>query len=210
VLRFQSTTKTAILSALLGISAGCSGQSTFLTGGPTVGQLKTSLSHLEYENQQLKQRTAKLEKETRSMESRLVQEELNNGDLTARLDDARNLLRDRGIESDIRLGSRPRGQEVGVGDEEQDSRARTTQTGRSTKQRRKPPFAQISNGPGDSRSADDDDSTAQPRSRQSRDSTSVRSRRHSDADLDRQSSRDNSKEGTPIASANDDSTIEIR
>ena len=33
------------------------------------------------------------------MEDRLVQEQIDNGDLTARLDDARNLLRDRGIDA---------------------------------------------------------------------------------------------------------------
>ena len=67
-----------------------------LTGGPTVGQLKTSLSHLEYENAPVEATVAKLEQENRSMEDRLVQEQIDNGDLTARLDDARNLLRDRG------------------------------------------------------------------------------------------------------------------
>ena len=95
----------AVLFAVSCTGAGCSGQSSFLTGGPTVGQLKTSLSHLEYENEQLKKRTAKLERENRSMEDRLVQEQMENGDLTARLDDARNLLRDRGLEADVRLGS---------------------------------------------------------------------------------------------------------
>src|SRR5437016_4248954 len=73
--------------------AGCSGRGAFLSGGPTVGQLKTSLSHLEYENAQLKRAVAKLQQESRTMEDRLVQEEIDNGDLTARLDDARNLLR---------------------------------------------------------------------------------------------------------------------
>ena len=43
------------------------------------------------------------------MEDRLVQEQIDNGDLTARLDDARNLLRDRGLEPDVKLGSRRRG-----------------------------------------------------------------------------------------------------
>ena len=83
-----------------------------------MGQLKTSLSHLEYENEQLKRRTAKLEQENRSMENRLVQEQIDNGDLTARLDDARNLLRDRGLEPDVKLGSRRRG--------DGDDRPRTT------------------------------------------------------------------------------------
>ncbi len=33
------------------------------------------------------------------MEDRLVQEQIDNGDLAARLDDARNLLRDRGVDA---------------------------------------------------------------------------------------------------------------
>jgi hypothetical protein len=133
----------AWVCAVSSASAGCSGQSNFLTGGPTVGQLKTSLSHLEYENEQLKRKTAKLEQENRSIEDRLVQEQIDNGDLTARLDDARNLLRDRGVEPDVKLGSRRRGE----GDDrsaEDGGRARTLPTGRATRERRKPPFAQIS------------------------------------------------------------------
>ena len=87
------------------LAAGVRGRADFLTGGPTSGQLKTSLSHLEYENQQLKRSVAKLEQENRAMEDRLVQEQIDNGDLTARLDDARNLLRDRGLDPDVRARS---------------------------------------------------------------------------------------------------------
>ena len=36
-----------------------------------------------------------------------MQEQIDNGDLTARLDDARNLLRDRGLEPDVRVGVAP-------------------------------------------------------------------------------------------------------
>ena len=62
----------------------------------------------------MKQSVAKLQKENRSMEDRLVQEQIDNGDLTARLDDARNLLSDRGIDPDVRVGSH-RGRDAGVG-----------------------------------------------------------------------------------------------
>ncbi len=87
--------RAAVALAVFGLSglAGCSGQGTFLNGGPTVGQLKTGLSHLEFENQQLKNSVAKLDRENRNIEDRLVQEQIDNGELTARLDDARNLLR---------------------------------------------------------------------------------------------------------------------
>lgn len=174
-----------------------------------MGQLKTSLSHLEYENQQLKDRTAKLEQENRSMENRLVQEQLDNGDLTARLDDARNLLRDRGIEADVRLGSRRRGSGDRL-DEDDDSRTRTTPASRSTKPRRKAPFAQISSGPGDSSAPNDDARGSAASPRRGSDGRTSRSRRRSDDDLDRQSSRGDSAHWLPIANASDDSTIEIR
>ena len=89
-----------------------------------MGQLKTSLSHLEYENEQLKKTTAKLERENRSMEDRLVQEQMENGDLTARLDDARNLLRERGVDDDVRLGSHRTGEATGVSAGERDGAER--------------------------------------------------------------------------------------
>ena len=107
--------------------------------------MKVSLSHLQFENEQLKTEVAKLKDENRSMEDRLVQEQIHNGDLTARLDDARNLLRDRGIDSDTRLGSRPRGTTSADPDEEL-ARPRTLPAGRTTRKPRKPPAASI---PGD-------------------------------------------------------------
>ena len=152
---FSGAASFAGICVLLSASVGCSGQSSFLTGGPTVGQLKTSLSHLEYENEQLKKRTAKLEQESRSIENRLVQEQIDNGDLTGRLDDARNLLRDRGVD-DIKLGSRRRsdGNDESVADDR--TPARTLPAGRSTRPRRKAPFAQISSGPGNAPAPADD------------------------------------------------------
>ncbi len=133
-----------VCAAWCGLS-GCSGQSSFLTGGPTMGQLKTSLSHLEYENEQLKKSTAKLQRENRSMEDRLVQEQMENGDLTARLDDARNLLRDRGVDADVRLGSHRGGETLGGSTADPASEGDGLPDG-SRSRRRKTPFAQISAG----------------------------------------------------------------
>ena len=126
--------------ALLSWLAGCSGRGSFLTGGPTAGQLKTSLSHLEYENAQLSRTVAKLKRENRAMEDRLVQEEVDNGELTARLDDARNLLRDRGLDLEDRVQSR--------GDELRDpsgdgSGVRTLPAGQPARRRRKQPVVRI-------------------------------------------------------------------
>ena len=189
--------------------AGCSGQSNFLTGGPTVGQLKTSLSHLEYENEQLKIKTAKLEKESRSMENRLVQEQIDNGDLTARLDDARNLLRDRGIEPDVKLGSRRRGDGDETLADDEGPRARTLPTGRATRPRRKPPFAQISGQVDDVPPVQDAKESA-PGSRKRRDDGTNCSGRLDDDSVDHHSFQASPFKWLPVAGANDDSTIQIR
>lgn len=115
------------------VSSGCSGRTSYITGGPSTGQLKTSLSHLEYENDQLKTQIAKLKEENRSIEDRLVQEQMHTGTLTAKLDDARNAMADRGMDVD-----------------EVPAHPRTLPAGRKTSKPRKPPTAQIS-------SDDDDD-----------------------------------------------------
>lgn len=201
----------ALVCVILIASAGCSGQSTFLTGGPTVGQLKTSLSHLEYENEQLKKRTAKLEQENRSIENRLVQEQLSNGDLTARLDDARNLLRDRGLESEVKLGSRRRNDENNdASSSGEGTTARTLPAGRTSRPRRKAPFAQISSGPGNAPLSEDPDGGSATGSRKSKDAKSDRSRRRNTDDFDQHSFQSGSLKWLPIADANDDSTIQIR
>ena len=116
-----------------------------LSGGSSPGQMKATLSHLQFENEQLKTEVAKLKEENRSMDDRLVQEQMHNGDLAARLDDARNLLRDRGIDSETRVGARSRSTRTGNPDEEL-SQPRTLPAGRTSKKPRKPPAASI---PGD-------------------------------------------------------------
>ncbi len=124
---------------------GCAGRDSVLTGGPTTGQMKTSLSHLQYENEQLKTEVAKLKEESRSMEDRLVQEQIHNGDLTARLDDARNILRDRGVDTETRVGARTKGKR-NAGPDDEVAQPRTLPAGRTSKKPRKPPAASI---PGD-------------------------------------------------------------
>lgn len=119
---------------------GCSGRTSFLSGGPTVGQLKTSVAHLEYENAQMKRDVAKLRRENRQMEDQLVQREQDNGELHARLDDARNLIRQRGLDGDQATASRAEGpRESSEGSEGM----RTIPAGQSTRKRRKPPVARI-------------------------------------------------------------------
>src|SRR5262249_1680215 len=116
-----------LLAALLVTTSGCAQSGSLLSSRTTVGSLKASLSHLEYENQQLKREVASLKDENREMENRIVQEEAANGDLTARLDDARSLLSQRGVDAS------PNGLAPG---------RRPPPAARSTKKPRKAPFAQ--------------------------------------------------------------------
>jgi hypothetical protein len=200
----------AVLFAVSCTGAGCSGQSSFLTGGPTVGQLKTSLSHLEYENEQLKKSTAKLERENRSMEDRLVQEQMENGDLTARLDDARNLLRDRGLDADVRLGSHRGGQAQGRSKSEGEGAEEASFPDESPSRRRKTPFAQISGGsdslgPIDVKGPDaDTDSNERARVK------TKRSRRQLEDELDHHSYHKAPQSWMRIADSSDDSIIQVR
>lgn len=207
--QFWPSVVLGLVCAGLSASAGCSGESRFLTGGPTVGQLKTSLSHLEFENEQLKKKTAKLEQENRSMEDRLVQEQIDNGDLTARLDDARNLLRDRGLEPDVKLGSRRRGDGDDGLTEDEGPQGRTLPTGRRARQRRKPPFAQIS-GQGNVSPPGPEKENSSADSRSNRATKTDRSSRRLDDDLDHHSFHTGPLRWFPVANADSDSTIQIR
>jgi len=200
-----------VLSAALCACGGCSGQSSFLTGGPTVGQLKASVSHLEYENEQLKKSTAKLQRENRSMEDRLVQEQMENGDLTARLDDARNLLRDRGLEADVRVGSHGGGDALDGSTSERDGAEKASLPDGSRSRRRRTPFAQISGGSDSVAPIDVDDPAmdAEPRARPR--ARTKRSGRQLDDELDdRQSYHKAPQSWMRVAESADESMIQIR
>jgi hypothetical protein len=193
-----------------GAFCGCSGQKNLLTGGPTVGQLKTSLSHLEFENEQLKRQVAKLDQESRGLEDRLVQEQVDNGDLAARLDDARNLLRDRGVDADTRLGShrsdaKSRGDSAGDDDE---PGARTLPAAQSSRKRRKPPFARIPGRVEDLPRSQDDDATDSAQG--GRSSQSDRRRSRFGDDLDHHASRTSPRPWLPVAASNDDGLSLVR
>ena len=77
------------------------------------------------------------------MEDRLVQEQIHNGDLTARLDDARNILRDRGLDGGTMLGARSQTGKNTAPDDDI-AQPRTLPAGRRTRKPRKPPAASIS------------------------------------------------------------------
>jgi hypothetical protein len=123
--------KLAPVLTLLGLLSGCAGSGPYLSRGTTLGTLKTSVSHLEFENAKLKREVAKLQSENREFEDRLVQEAQDNDDLKSRLDDARNLLSQRGYDPGVGAGSGDR------------SPTPTLPAGQSSRKRRKPPVAQI-------------------------------------------------------------------
>jgi len=174
-----------------------------------LGQLKTSLSHLEYENEQLKKTTAKLQRENRSMEDRLVQEQMENGDLTARLDDARNLLRDRGVDADVRLGSHRGGDTLGGSTSDSASEPDRLPDG-SRSRRRRTPFAQISAGNDSGASSDPDDAATDTDSGDRPRSRTRRSPRRTDDERDQHSFHKAPQSWMPIADNTDDSMIQIR
>ncbi len=120
-------------ACLLLTLTGCTQSGGLRAPGTGVGSLKTSVSHLEYENQQLRREVATLKDDNRRIENRLVQEETANGDLSARLDDARSLLTRRGLDGDTSETLDP-----GPA-----APRRTLPAGRSNRKPRKTPFAQI-------------------------------------------------------------------
>jgi hypothetical protein len=196
----------AISAGLTGL-AGCSGRSTFLSGGPTVGQLKTSVSHLEYENAQLKRDVAKLQQENRSFEDRLVQEEIDNGDLTAQLNDARNLLSDRGIDKEQLVRSRRDDSRSALDD---GTGARTLPAGRPTPKRRKLPVARI---PGQIQAAppsQDDDTSPGPHIIPDVDAEADRSSLLLDDNLDHHTYYNGPLRWAPIASGPRDISSQVR
>lgn len=130
----SSVRPTWLVAGLLVTLTGCAQSGSLLSQRTTVGSLKTSVSHLEYENQQLRREVASLKGENREFENRLVQEEAINGDLTARLDDARSLLAQRGLDG---------GGGGSASDHLDPAPRKTLPTGQSSRKRRKPPFAQI-------------------------------------------------------------------
>lgn len=85
---------TAFFCAGILAFSGCSGQRPSLVRN---GSLKAGLSQVQFENDTLKAQVAKLEKQNRQLLADLEREETHSGTLAARLDESRNLLRNRGV-----------------------------------------------------------------------------------------------------------------
>ncbi len=116
--------KIAFLCSAAPLLLGCAQSSPMLGGRTKVGTLKTSVAHLESQNEQMSKEIAQLKSENRQIEDQMVQVEAHNDELTARLDDARNVMRQ-------------------SGDDPQVDPPTTIPAGRSSRSRRKPPFARI-------------------------------------------------------------------
>jgi hypothetical protein len=125
--------KIALVLGAAGLASGCAQTGTTFPRRTSMGTLKTSLSHLEFENEQLHKEVAKLRTNNREIEDRLVQEESDNGDLKARLDDARHLLSQKGY--DVGTESARQGDPADA--------PTTLPAGQSSRKRRKAPFTQI-------------------------------------------------------------------
>lgn len=142
------TGRSLTIVALAGLAAGCQ-------GGPIsshqsmVGSLKTSVSQLEFQNDELQRQVASLKSENRRFEDRLVQERAENQELASRLGDN---------PSDFRTGSKS----VSEDDSSVDPVAPKPRRSRSS---RKPPAASIPGRIEPAREPSDDVSLAPPRPR---------------------------------------------
>ncbi len=168
---------------------------------------------MEFENDKLKRSVAKLDDENRVLEDKLASEQLNNGDLAARLDDARNLLKDRGLESDRSVLSRNNSNRDSADDDTVNS-ARTQPASQSPRKRRKPPVANISEQVEIKPPIKDDDTgeTFKPAVRPTNDGQASRSGlsardRYS---VDHHSFDDGLFRWLPIANSTSDATSQVR
>jgi hypothetical protein len=143
----------AILLACSAAEVGCAQPGPVFGRRTTVGTLKASVSQLEFEKHELQKEVADLKADNHHMEDRLAQEEEANGDLTARLDDARTLLRSRGYEGELSAAPNRRTQ----ADDAAPSRS-------APRRPRKPPFARIPARLSPDNDGSDEDSSESTRS----------------------------------------------
>ena len=99
--------RTLALCLVLAATApiGCSGANPFTSRQTTMGTLKASVSQLEFENEKLRKEVGELKADNSRLDSQLAQEQSANGEITARLDDAKDLLRRQGGNAQAMGGS---------------------------------------------------------------------------------------------------------
>lgn len=128
---------------------GCAQPGFFSSRQTMAGSLKASVSQLEFENEKLRKEVGELKADNSRLDNQLAQERDVNGEMSARLDDAKSLLRRQGGNAQA-LGPPSRNSE----DDEIPPPA-TVPPGRSIRQSRKSPTTQIPR-PEPKHSADDD------------------------------------------------------
>ena len=165
-------TRIAVLGAivLLALSAGCSQPGPFLQRQTMMGALKSNVAQLESEKEQLAKQLADQKTEYRRIESQLAELDSVNGDLSARLDDARTIIGRQGFDD---------GSTLSPSRSASDSNRRASPARSAPSKGRKTPFAQI---PNERRSLDEsgdrskDDEFEAPSSRRGRDEFGPQSR----------------------------------
>ena len=139
-------------SAALGALPGCTQPGPIASRRNTVGALKASVSQLEYANDNLKKQVADLKAEKTRVANDLDDEAVRNGELSARLDDAKTALRRQGGGSSVASldpGGSPSSSAKAsraaatAGDDDIPSPRRSSSSVRPSKSARKPPTTQI-------------------------------------------------------------------
>lgn len=105
----MATGRIRILTTCLALATGptlvgCAQSGPLGSRQTTMGSLKAGVSQLEFDNEGLRKQLADLKAENRRIENKLVQEQEANGEVTAQLDDARDLIRRQGGDTSA-LGS---------------------------------------------------------------------------------------------------------
>jgi hypothetical protein len=133
--RSRNLTSCLILAALLPL--GCAQPGPFTSRQTMVGSLKASVSQLEFENEKLRKEVGDLKADNSRLDTQLAQERDANGEITARLDDAKDLIRRQGGNAQA-LGGTPKNFE-----DDNIPPPVATPRGQRTKSSRKPPAARI-------------------------------------------------------------------
>ena len=124
------------MAALLPI--GCASGNPFTARQSMVGSLKASVSQLQFDNEKLKKEVGELKADNSRLDSELAQERDANGEVTARLDDAKDLIRRQGGGSTTTAGNTSKSFE-----DDDVPPPVATPRGQRAKSGRKPPSVQI-------------------------------------------------------------------
>ena len=137
----MATGRSRILLSWLALAAlapaGCSQPGPFASRQTMVGSLKASVSQLEFENEKLRKEVGEMKADNSRLDNQLVQEREANGEITARLDDAKEMIRRDGGNAQA-LGAPSKNYE-----DDQIPPPVSTPRSRPMKGGRKPPAAQI-------------------------------------------------------------------